>query len=77
MSEDLIRVGAIAKEFYGADTTENRRRVYANAARLPLFKMGGAIFMRRSTLDAVIEQREAAAMAAMNSKQRSAGDARP
>jgi len=53
LSDDLMfGAGAIAKELLGKDTRKNRRKVYHLHQRglLGLFKMGGEIAGRRSTI---------------------------
>jgi hypothetical protein len=77
MSEDLIMgVGAIAEHVYGEDNVANRRKIYANTAQLPLFRMGGYYCVRRSTIETFIKQREAAAILAMQQAEHAADDAR-
>jgi hypothetical protein len=59
---DLLRgAGAIAIELYGADTPANRRRLYHEQDRWPLFRLDsdGVFYALRSRLRAFVEAKSA------------------
>ena len=61
----LIGVGPIAEDFYGADTPENRRKIYhLHAARvLPTWRFGGKLAATRTALRSAIAELANAATA--------------
>jgi hypothetical protein len=59
---DLLRgAGQICIELYGADTPANRRRLYHEAPRWPLFRLedDGVFYALRSRLRAFVEAKSA------------------
>lgn len=59
----MVTVKPIAEFMFGDDSEANRRKVYhaADKLGLPLFKMGGSLCGRRSTILKWIEAQESAA----------------
>jgi hypothetical protein len=61
-ASDLLRgAGAIVTELYGADTPANRRRLYHEQDRWPLFRLedDGVFYALRSRLRAFVEGKSA------------------
>ena len=61
----LIGADQIALAVFGSDGSSERRKIYSNSLKLPLFRSGAAVCARKSAIAAMLDKREAAAIAAL------------